>query len=141
MPTYEYECDACGNRFEKFQSMSSPAIKKCPSCGKLKVRRLVGTGAGIIFKGSGFYITDYRSENYKNDQKADGGGKASGDASEKSTSEAPAPAADAKPAGVESKSEPIKPSVDSSSAQSESKTSSVKSPDFKSSSSSKKKKD
>jgi putative FmdB family regulatory protein len=65
MPTYDYECEACGHEFEKFQSMTAPAIRKCPECGKLKVRRLIGTGAGVIFKGSGFYQTDYRSDSYK----------------------------------------------------------------------------
>ena len=65
MPTYDYECQACDHRFEKFQSITAPSIRKCPECGKLKVRRLIGTGAGIIFKGSGFYQTDYRSESYK----------------------------------------------------------------------------
>jgi len=65
MPTYEYECDACGHAFEKFQSITAPSIRKCPRCGKIKVRRLIGIGAGIIFKGSGFYQTDYRSESYK----------------------------------------------------------------------------
>jgi putative FmdB family regulatory protein len=64
MPTYEYECSSCGHRFEKFQSITAPPVKKCPKCGK-KVRRLLGTGAGVIFKGSGFYVTDHRSENYK----------------------------------------------------------------------------
>jgi putative FmdB family regulatory protein len=57
MPTYEYECKKCGNRFEVFQSMSDEPIKKCPECGK-QVRRLVSGGAGVIFKGSGFYVTD-----------------------------------------------------------------------------------
>ena len=65
MPTYDYECDACGHRFEKFQSITARPICKCPECGKSKVRRLIGTGAGVIFKGSGFYQTDYRSESYK----------------------------------------------------------------------------
>ena len=65
MPTYDYECQACGHTFEKFQSITAPAIRKCPACGKRKVRRLIGAGAGIIFKGSGFYQTDYRSESYK----------------------------------------------------------------------------
>ena len=65
MPTYEYECDACGERFEKFQSMSAALVRTCPACGKRKVRRLIGAGAGILFKGSGFYQTDYRSESYK----------------------------------------------------------------------------
>ena len=65
MPTYDYECDACGHTFELFQSISEPVKKKCPECGKLKLRRLFGTGAAVVFKGSGFYQTDYRSESYK----------------------------------------------------------------------------
>ena len=60
MPTYEYECDACGHAFEEFQYMSDAPLKKCPSCGKKKLNRLIGAGAGIIFKGSGFYETDYK---------------------------------------------------------------------------------
>jgi putative FmdB family regulatory protein len=60
MPTYEYECDACGHRFEKFQMMTEKPKRKCPECGKRKLQRLIGTGAGIIFKGSGFYETDYK---------------------------------------------------------------------------------
>lgn len=63
MPTYDYECTRCGHRFEKFQSISAPPAKRCPVC-KGKVRRLIGTGAGLLFKGSGFYSTDYRSEGY-----------------------------------------------------------------------------
>src|SRR6187399_2446486 len=65
MPTYDYECDACGHTFELFQSITEPVQKKCPKCGKLKLRRLFGTGAAVVFKGSGFYQTDYRSESYK----------------------------------------------------------------------------
>jgi len=64
MPTYDYQCLSCGHRFERFQWMSAEPVKKCPCCGK-KVRRLLGAGAGLIFKGSGFYITDHRSEDYK----------------------------------------------------------------------------
>src|SRR3982074_20410 len=73
MPTYEYKCDASGHSFEKFQYITAAPIKKCPKCGKSKVRRLIGTGSGMIFKGSGFYITDYRSESYQNAAKADKG--------------------------------------------------------------------
>jgi len=62
MPTYEYACDACEHQFEEFQSMKDKPLKKCPKCGKRKLRRLFGTGAAVIFKGSGFYQTDYRSE-------------------------------------------------------------------------------
>ena len=65
MPTYDYECDACGHEFELFQSISDPVKRKCTECGKLKLRRLFGTGAAVVFKGSGFYQTDYRSESYK----------------------------------------------------------------------------
>jgi len=67
MPTYDYECPKCGHRFEKFQSISDPPIKTCPKCRGRKVKRLIGTGAGILFKGSGFYGTDYRSDTYKKD--------------------------------------------------------------------------
>ena len=70
MPTYEYECEKCGITFEKFQSMKDDPIKKCTECDG-SVRRLIGAGAGFIFKGSGFYITDYRSESYKRDAKKD----------------------------------------------------------------------
>jgi putative FmdB family regulatory protein len=65
MPTYDYECDACGHEFELFQSISEPLKRKCPACNKQKLRRLFGTGAAVVFKGSGFYETDYRSESYK----------------------------------------------------------------------------
>ena len=71
MPTYEYECDACGHEFEEFQSMTAKPIKKCPKCGKLKIHRLIGAGAAVIFKGSGFYQTDYRSKEYKEKAKAE----------------------------------------------------------------------
>lgn len=71
MPTYEYECDACGHEFEEFQSMSDEPLVKCPKCGKKKLRRLFGTGAAVLFKGSGFYETDYRSDSYKSAAKAD----------------------------------------------------------------------
>ncbi len=71
MPTYDYECRECGHKFEKFQSITAKPIRKCPVCGKMKVKRLIGAGAGIIFKGSGFYSTDYRSEGYQSAAKAD----------------------------------------------------------------------
>lgn len=76
MPTYDYKCNACGHAFEEFQSMTAPRLKKCPKCGKNKLERLIGTGAALMFKGSGFYITDYRSDSYKKAAEADkGGGK------------------------------------------------------------------
>ncbi len=63
MPTYEYECEACGKEFELFQSMRDEPIKDCPDCGGIgTVRRLIGSGGGLIFKGSGFYITDYKNK-------------------------------------------------------------------------------
>jgi len=65
MPTYEYECEACGHRFERFQPMASEPVRTCPACKKRRVRRLIGAGAGFIFRGSGFYQTDYRSAEYK----------------------------------------------------------------------------
>jgi putative FmdB family regulatory protein len=64
MPTYEYECSACGHTFEKFQLITEKPVRRCPKCRRMKVRRLIGTGAGILFKGSGFYETDYRSSDY-----------------------------------------------------------------------------
>lgn len=72
MPTYEYVCSKCEKAFEAFQSMNDKPLTKCPdkAC-KGRVKRLLGTGAGLIFKGSGFYITDYRSEGYKSAAKSD----------------------------------------------------------------------
>lgn len=71
MPNYEYECKKCGHRFEVFQKMTDPKLKKCPECGG-RVERLIGPGAGIVFKGSGFYQTDYRSESYRKAAKSEG---------------------------------------------------------------------
>ena len=71
MPTYDYLCEQCGHRFEQFQSMSDDPLKKCPECKKNKLQRLIGAGAGVIFKGSGFYQTDYRSDSYKKSASAD----------------------------------------------------------------------
>jgi len=65
MPTYEYACEACAAQFERLESIKARPLRKCPKCGRNKLQRLIGTGAGIIFKGSGFYETDYRSESYK----------------------------------------------------------------------------
>src|SRR5205823_8361131 len=71
MPTYEYQCDACEHNFDEFQGINEAPLKKCPKCGKAKLRRVFGTGAAFIFKGSGFYQTDYRSESYKAGAKAE----------------------------------------------------------------------
>ena len=84
MPTYAYECQSCGHKFEKFQSMTAKVLRKCPECSESKLARLIGTGAAIIFKGSGFYSTDYRSSSYKSDEKADTG-SGSGSDSKSST--------------------------------------------------------
>ena len=78
MPTYDYLCTACGHRLEAFHSIHEPALKKCPKCKKAKLERQIGAGAGILFKGGGFYQTDYRSESYKQGQSAE---KASADKS------------------------------------------------------------
>lgn len=71
MPTYEYECRDCLHQFELFQSITAKPITRCPKCKKNKLRRLIGRGAGIIFKGSGFYQTDYRSDHYRKQSAAD----------------------------------------------------------------------
>jgi putative FmdB family regulatory protein len=71
MPTYEYTCKACGHNFDEFQSITADPLKKCPECGKLKLRRGFGGGAAILFRGSGFYQTDYRSDSYKAAAKAE----------------------------------------------------------------------
>jgi putative FmdB family regulatory protein len=71
MPTYDYRCGACSHVFEHFQSIHAPKLKKCPKCGKPKLERLIGGGGGLLFKGSGFYITDYRSSSYQEAAKKD----------------------------------------------------------------------
>jgi len=112
MPTYDYICRACDHAFELFQQMSDPVKRKCPKCGKPKLERLIGTGAGVIFKGGGFYETDYRSDSYrkaaeaekKSADSASGGGDKSGEKGEKK--------ADAAKAGAEKsggESSPAKP--------------------------------
>ena len=115
MPTYDYQCAACGHEFELFQQMSASVKKKCPACGKLKLKRLIGTGAGIIFKGGGFYETDYRSDSYKKDAAADGKSskksessteKKSADSTSSTKSESKSPA---KSDAAKTKSTPAKP--------------------------------
>ncbi|MGA2035024.1 MAG: FmdB family zinc ribbon protein [Thermoguttaceae bacterium] len=88
MPTYDYVCDACDHQFELFQGIKEEPKRKCPECGRLKLRRLIGAGGAIVFKGSGFYQTDYRSESYKKAAAAeksngDGAGKGDGKGKEK----------------------------------------------------------
>ena len=100
MPTYEYRCTNCGHQFEDFQSITAPLKRKCPQCGKPKLERLIGIGAGFIFKGGGFYQTDYRSDSYK---------KAADAENKKNEKPAqPASAGESKPAAAES-AKPEKP--------------------------------
>ena len=93
MPTYDYRCDACEHLFEEFQSFSDKPLKKCPKCGKAKLRRLLGTGAAIIFKAAGFYQTDYRSESYKQAAKSEASQGASAGGSDAAKPEASATSA------------------------------------------------
>lgn len=103
MPTYDYHCTACDHAFEEFQSMTAPLLNKCPKCGKNKLERLIGTGAALMFKGSGFYITDYRSDSYKKSAEAD---KPASESKSESKSETKP---ESKPAST-SESKPDKPS-------------------------------
>lgn len=113
MPTYDYRCTACAHEFELFQSMRDPVKRKCPECGRSALERLIGTGAAILFKGSGFYETDYRSESYKKAADADkpaaapasntsetkdsGSGAKSAETGAKRTETGPAPSGPTKP--------------------------------------------
>ena len=111
MPTYEYHCDACEHGFEEFQSITASPLKKCPKCGKRKLRRVFGIGAAVLFKGSGFYQTDYRSDAYKkraaeDKPKSDGGAKSDGGGEAKKTdAKADSSPAKTKPAPGKPKSE------------------------------------
>ena len=84
MPTYDYQCDACGHVFEEFQSITARPLRVCPACRKRRLRRLIGTGSALLFKGSGFYATDYRSSDYKREAKADAPSDSGKDTSAKS---------------------------------------------------------
>jgi putative FmdB family regulatory protein len=106
MPTYDYRCNACEHEFELFQSMSEGVKKKCPECGKLKLERLIGTGSALIFKGSGFYETDYRSSDYTKAKEADS--KAAKE-STKSDDSKPKKTDDKKPAAKADKKTEAKP--------------------------------
>jgi putative FmdB family regulatory protein len=113
MPTYDYVCDACHHEFEEFQSMSADVLVKCPKCKKKKLRRLIGAGAAVVFKGSGFYQTDYRSDSYKKSasaEKSASEGSSGGDSSAKSESKSSeAKSSDSKPAESKPKSDPKPP--------------------------------
>lgn len=86
MPTYDYRCDACKHQWEEFHSMTAKPIEKCPECGKKKAKRMIGAGAGLIFKGSGFYLTDYRSDSYKKGAEAAKGAESASSSSSSSES-------------------------------------------------------
>lgn len=98
MPTYDYECKSCEYTFELFQSINEPIKKKCPRCKKNSLRRLFGTGAALLFKGSGFYQTDYRSESYKKGAEAEKKATDGGSSKKSDSKTAAAKAADSKPA-------------------------------------------
>ena len=87
MPTYDYECQSCGHRFDEFQNMSDPALTTCPSCNEDALRRLIGGGIGVIFKGSGFYVTDSKSGSPKKSATTSSNGEGSSDKSESSTTD------------------------------------------------------
>jgi putative FmdB family regulatory protein len=97
MPTYDYRCNACSHTFEHFQSIKDKPMRTCPECGKKTLERLIGTGGAILFKGSGFYQTDYRGESYKKAAEAD---------KPAATTPESKPAADAKPKKAEPASTP-----------------------------------
>jgi putative FmdB family regulatory protein len=102
MPTYAYVCGNCHHEFDAFQSIKARPLRACPKCGQTTLKRLIGSGAGIIFKGSGFYCTDYRSDGYKNAAKTESGGTGDKTAEKKTPAKADAPA-EAKPEAKEPK--------------------------------------
>ena len=91
MPTYEYECQKCGHGFEVFQSINDKPKRTCPKC-RGRVKRLLGTGAGLLFKGSGFYITDYRKPSYREAASKESGAGTTTSLSKNSTAAAPSAA-------------------------------------------------
>jgi putative FmdB family regulatory protein len=97
MPTYEYVCDACGHEFEEFESIKAAPQRICPQCKEEKLRRKIGAGAAILFKGSGFYQTDYRSSSYKEKAKADKPPESGAKSGESSSSSTTAPKSDSSP--------------------------------------------
>ncbi|MCA9242738.1 MAG: zinc ribbon domain-containing protein [Phycisphaerales bacterium] len=111
MPTYEYRCEACGHELEIFQSITAKPIKQCPNCGQKKLARLISAGGGVLFRGSGFYETDYRSESYKQAAEAEkkavsgdsGGDKGKSDSGAKESATPAKAESAAKPAASEKK--------------------------------------
>ena len=118
MPTYDYECRECGHRWELFQQMKENPKRKCPECGRLRAKRLIGPGAGIIFKGSGFYQTDYRSQSYKDAAKADK--QAQKSESEKSSSDSSGSKSESQSGSQSGSQSDTKPKSDSGSSSSSS---------------------
>jgi putative FmdB family regulatory protein len=114
MPTYEYRCTACKHGFEVFHSIKDSPKRKCPQCGKNTLERVIGTGGAVIFKGSGFYQTDYRSESYKKaveaDKPKDGGESKSSDTKTESKADSkPEPKPEKKPEPKAAEPKPTKP--------------------------------
>jgi len=111
MPTYDFKCNACGHAFEAVQTMSAAPLKKCPKCGKPKLERLIGMGAAVLFKGSGFYETDYRSQSYK--KGADSESKPASESKTETKSDTKASTGDvaAKPVSKPVESKPAKDSA------------------------------
>ena len=99
MPTYDYVCESCKHRFEEFQSIKAEALKECPECHRKKLRRLIGPGGGFIFKGTGFYSTDYRSSSYTKGAAADSGNSGNGSGSSSGDAKGKTPATGGKGKG------------------------------------------
>ena len=98
MPTYDYVCEACGHEMEAFHSMSAAPLKDCPVCGEPALKRQIGAGAGLLFKGSGFYQTDYRSDSYKKGASSDKTSSSSSTASSNSSEKTGKKKPESKPA-------------------------------------------
>lgn len=111
MPTYEYRCPECSTDFEKFQKMSEEPVAECPNCGAAAQRRLSG-GAGFLFKGSGFYITDYRSESYKKAASSDGGSAGKSDGKTEGNSSGNSGRSESSSSSTSGSSAPSKPKAD-----------------------------
>ena len=107
MPTYDYICENCGHKFEHFQSITAKPLRKCPECKKLKLKKLFGIGAGVIFKGSGFYETDYRSKNYKDAQNKEKLENEKKDTKTKDKTKTPKPDQKTKPPAKDKKKEQL----------------------------------